>query len=112
MSDSPTCPECGSEHSYESGHLNVCSLCAYEWERGTGAPDADDTSVRDSNGVTLKNGDTVTVIRDLKVKNTSLVLKVGTKIKNIKIVEGDHNVDCRVEGIGPMSLKSKYLKKV
>jgi protein PhnA len=112
MSDSPTCPECGSEHSYESGHLNVCSLCAHEWERVAGTPDAGDDAVRDANGVALKAGDTVTVIRDLKVKNTSLVLKVGTKIKNIRIAEGDHNVDCKVEGIGEMSLKSKYLKRV
>jgi protein PhnA len=112
MSDSPKCPECDSEHTYESGHLNVCSMCAHEWERGSSAPGDDDSAVRDANGNVLKDGDTVTVIRDLKVKNTSLVLKVGTKVKKIRLVEGDHNIDCQVEGIGPMSLKSKYVKKV
>ncbi len=111
MSDSPKCPECASEHTYESGQLNVCSLCAYEWERGSSAQNDDGSTVRDANGNVLKDGDTVTVIRDLKVKNTSLVLKVGTKVKNIRLVEGDHNIDCKVESIGPMTLKSKYVKK-
>ena len=110
MSELPRCPECGSEYTYEDGQLYVCPECAYEWAR-SGAADDGRRVVRDANGNELADGDTVTVIKDLKVKGTSSVVKVGTKVKNIRLVEGDHDIDCKVDGIGPMSLKSEFVKK-
>lgn len=110
MSDLPKCPECGSEYTYEDGQLYVCPECAYEWARSDAADDGARV-VRDANGNVLADGDTVTVIKDLKVKGTSSVVKVGTKVKNIRLVEGDHDIDCKVDGIGPMSLKSEFVKK-
>lgn len=112
MSDLPKCPECGSEFTYDDGTGLNCPECGHEWPRGAAGHADDGLVVRDSNGNVLKDGDTVTVIKDLKVKGTSGAIKVGTKVRNIKLVEGDHNIDCKVEGIGPMSLKSKYVKKV
>ena len=111
MSDLPKCPECGSEFTYDDGIMLVCPECAHEWPRGASGQPDDGLVVRDVNGNVLKDGDTVTVIQDLKVKGTSGAIKMGTKVRNIKLVEGDHNIDCKVEGIGPMSLKSKYVKK-
>lgn len=110
MSDLPKCPECGSEYTYEDGQLYVCPECAYEWARSD-AEGSGERVVRDANGNVLADGDTVTVIKDLKVKGTSSVVKVGTKVKNIRLVEGDHDIDCKVDGIGPMSLKSEFVKK-
>lgn len=109
MSEIPNCPKCNSEYAYEDGALIVCPECAYEWEAGS----LDDApkEVKDANGNVLTDGDTVTVLKDLKVKGTSLSVKVGTKVKNIRLVEGDHNIDCKVDGIGQMSLKSEFVKK-
>jgi protein PhnA len=112
LSDTPKCPECGSEYVYEDGNLHVCPECAHEWPIGS-ADSSDDSGlvVRDVNGNVLADGDSITVIKDLKVKGTSSVVKVGTKVRNIRLVEGDHNIDCKVDGVGAMSLKSEFVKK-
>jgi protein PhnA len=112
MSGEPKCPQCGSEYAYEDGAMYVCPECAHEWPQAAAAGADDARVVRDSNGNVLQDGDTVTVIKDLKVKGSSLVVKVGTKVKNIRIVEGDHDIDCKIDGIGAMQLKSEFVKKV
>lgn len=109
MTDLPPCPKCNSPYAYEDGSLLICPECAHEWAPGTGADDA--PVVRDSVGNILTDGDDVTVIKDLKVKGTSSVVKVGTKVKGIRLVDGDHDIDCRVPGIGQMGLKSQFVKK-
>jgi protein PhnA len=111
MSGAPKCPLCGSEYVYEEGDMYVCPECAHEWPQDAAAGADDVRVVRDSNGNVLQDGDTVTVIKDLKVKGSSLVVKVGTKVKNIRIIEGDHDIDCKVDGIGAMQLKSEFVKK-
>ncbi len=112
MSDLPNCPECGSEYTYEDGTLYVCPECAHEWGKDSVQEDNDKQVIKDSNGNILNDGDTVSVIKDLKVKGSSSVIKVGTKVKNIRLVEGDHDIDCKVDGIGAMKLKSQFVKKV
>jgi protein PhnA len=113
MSELPNCPKCGSEYVYAEGVMYVCPECAYEWSKEKEVGDSDDSvAVTDANGNVLNDGDTITVIKDLKVKGTSSVVKVGTKIKNIRLVEGDHNIDCKIDGIGSMKLKSEFVKKV
>lgn len=112
MSDLPNCPECGSQYTYEDGNLLVCPECAHEWSKDAQTDQgADEPVVRDSNGNALQDGDTVTVIKDLKVKGSSSVVKVGTKVKNIRLVDGDHDIDCKIDGIGAMKLKSEFVKK-
>lgn len=111
MSDYPPCPACQSEFTYADGDLLICPECSHEWREGDTLAQADTKIVKDSNGNTLNDGDTITVIKDLKVKGTSLVVKVGTKVKNIRLVEGDHDIDCKIDGIGPMKLKSEFVKK-
>ncbi len=113
MTTLPPCPACKSSYTYESGVLLVCPECGHEWTHG-GEPAATEEGpkvVRDANGNALKDGDTVTVIKDLKIKGTSSVVKVGTKVKNIRLVEGDHDIDCKIDGIGAMQLKSEFVKK-
>ena len=112
MSDLPDCPSCNSTFTYEDAGLLICPECAHEWTAGTGEPQDDGLVVKDANGNLLSDGDTVTVIKDLKVKGTSLVVKVGTKVKDIRLVDGDHDIDCKISGIGPMKLKSEFVKKV
>jgi protein PhnA len=115
MSILPQCPQCSSELTYEDGPLYVCPECAHEWARDGASPASSaevGVLVRDANGNELKDGDTVTVIKDLKLKGSSTVLKVGTKVKGIRLVEGDHNIDCRIDGIGAMALKSEFVRKV
>lgn len=113
MSDLPNCPECGAEFTYDDGIQLVCPACGHEWSRDAAAePVGDEAVVRDANGNPLVDGDTVTVIKDLKVKGASSVVKVGTKVKNIRLVGGDHDIDCKIEGIGAMKLKSEFVKKV
>lgn len=109
MTDSlPPCPECGSAFSYASGALLACPECGHEW-----SPDETSGSgIRDSVGNMLADGDTVTVIKDLKLKGSSGVIKVGTKIRGIRLVDGDHDIDCKVPGIGQIGLKSQFVKKV
>lgn len=112
MSDLPNCPKCNSAYTYEDGGMFVCPECAHEWSKEAAAAADDEGPVaRDANGNQLADGDSVTVIKDLKVKGSSLVVKVGTKVKNIRLVEGDHNIDCRIDGIGPMKLKSEFVRR-
>ncbi|MFT7286870.1 MAG: protein PhnA [Halieaceae bacterium] len=112
MSEFPKCPECASVYTYEDGHLYICPECAHEWSREAAtAGEEDQRIIRDANGNMLTDGDTVTVIKDLKVKGSSSVLKVGTRVKNIRLVEGDHDIDCKIDGIGAMKLKSQFVKK-
>ena len=112
MSHLPPCPKCNSAFTYEDGNLYVCPECAQEWAKAAVTETADDQNVvRDAVGNVLNDGDTVTVIKDLKVKGSSAVVKVGTKVKGIRLVEGDHDIDCRIDGIGAMKLKSQFVKK-
>ena len=112
MSGLPPCPACGSEYSYRDAAQLVCPECAHEWSPDTPIEDDQDVrAVRDAVGNPLSDGDTVTVIKDLKVKGSSSVVKVGTRVKNIRLVDGDHDIDCKVDGIGPMKLKSQFVRK-
>ena len=112
MSNLPKCPKCGSEYTYSDGSLYVCPECAHEWSMQAQAAASDDARViKDAHGNVLQDGDTVTVIKDLKVKGSSLVVKVGTKVRNIRLVDGDHDIDCKIDGIGAMKLKSEFVKK-
>jgi len=112
VSSLPPCPQCGSEFTYEDGDQYVCPECAHEWPKNAAENAEQGRVVRDANGNELHDGDTVTVIKDLKVKGSSLVVKVGTRVKNIRLVEGDHDIDCKIDGIGAMGLKSEFVKKV
>ena len=112
----PHCPKCNSEHVYEDGALLVCPECAHEWAPGEAAADGDeaDTVIRDANGALLADGDTVTVIKDLKIKGSSQVVKVGTKVKGIRLLPDaadGHDIDCRIDGVGAMKLKSEFVRK-
>lgn len=114
MDDGLTCPQCRSEHVYHDGSLWVCPECAHEWNPGeAGAEASPDEGVRDANGNPLNDGDSVTVIKDLKVKGSSLVVKGGTKVKGIRLVDASdgHNISCKIDGIGAMNLKSEFVKK-
>ena len=113
MSDLPRCPACSSEYTYEDGDNYVCPECAHEWPKHAAADAGEAQKVwKDANGNVLQDGDSVTVIKDLKVKGSSLVVKVGTKVKNIRLCDGDHDIDCKIDGIGAMKLKSEFVKKV
>ena len=111
MSDLPNCPQCGSTYTYEDRELFVCPECGHEWSADAAAEDDSELVVKDANGNLLADGDSVTVIKDLKVKGSSSVVKGGTKVKNIRLVEGDHNIDCKIDGIGAMKLKSEFVRK-
>ena len=113
MSSLPPCPQCASTLTYDDGTLFVCPECGHEWKESVAVASGDETPViRDAFGSALSDGDSVTVIKDLKVKGSSSVVKVGTKVKSIRLVtEGDHNIDCRIEGIGAMQLKPEFVKK-
>jgi len=113
MSTLPPCPKCQSTLTYEDGSLLVCPECAHEWSatEATVENTDDDRVVRDANGNRLVDGDTVTIVKSLDVKGASSALKIGTRVKNIRLVEGDHNIDCRIEGFGAMKLKSEFVKK-
>ena len=106
----PNCPQCQSEYTYEDGLLLICPECGNEWSLD--AESEEQKVIKDANGNVLQDGDTVTVIKDLKVKGSSLVVKVGTKVKNIRLVDGDHDIDCKIDGVGAMKLKSEFVKKV
>jgi protein PhnA len=114
MSELPPCPKCNSEYAYENGSLLVCPECGHEWTAGEANTSSDDVSsvIRDSNGVELKDGDTVMVIKDLKIKGSSSAVKAGTKVKNIRLVGGDHDIDCKIPGMGAMGLKSQFVRKI
>ena len=111
MTTLPKCPTCSSEYTYEDGAMFVCPECAHEWPQT--AVESEETArvVRDAFGNELKAGDSITVIKDLKIKGSSAVVKVGSKIKIIRIVEGDHDIDCKIDGIGAMQMKSEFVKK-
>ena len=118
MSDLPHCPKCNSEYTYQDAGQYMCPECAHEWSEkasedgsGNGGGHLDGRQIYDSNGNLLKDGDTVTVIKDLKVKGSSLVVKVGTKVKGIRLIDGDHDIDCKIPGVGAMKLKSQFVKK-
>lgn len=118
MSELPPCPKCRSAYTYEDGNLLVCPECAHEWAPAAPAPAAETVEgaepalvVRDANGTVLADGDTVTIVKDLKVKGATSALKAGTKVRNIRLVEGDHDIDCRIDGFGAMGLKSEFVKK-
>lgn len=113
MSNLPNCPACNSEYTYEDGNLLVCPECAHEWNPDSGFGNGEEEKVvKDANGNVLKDGDSVSVIKDLKVKGSSSVLKIGTKVKNIRLVDGDHDIDCKIDGFGAMKLKSEFVKKI
>jgi protein PhnA len=108
----PNCPKCKCEYTYEVRDNYVCPECYHEWSKAE-SPELEATAaIKDANGVILQDGDSVSVIKDLKVKGSNLVVKVGTKVKNIRLVEGDHDIDCKIDGIGKMGLKSEFVKKI
>lgn len=108
----PNCPKCNSEFTYEDGQLYVCPECAHEWSAEPVSEDKSEKVFKDANGNILHDGDSVTVIKDLKVKGSSSSVKIGTKVKNIRLVDGDHDIDCKIDGFGPMQLKSEFVKKI
>jgi len=113
MAAFPNCPKCNSEYTYEDGSMFVCPECAHEWsQQAISDSNEEQQVVKDSNGNVLSDGDAVTVIKDLKVKGSSSTLKQGTKVKSIRLVEGDHNIDCKIDGFGAMKLKSEFVKKI
>jgi len=113
MSTLPACPKCQSAYTYEDGAQLVCPECGHEWSAQAAEATAEEARViKDAVGNVLQDGDTVTVIKDLKIKGSSLVVKVGTKVKNIRLTDGDHDIDCKIDGIGAMGLKSEFVKKV
>ncbi|MCG2578493.1 alkylphosphonate utilization protein [Dechloromonas sp. XY25] len=107
----PHCPQCNSEYTYEDGANYVCPECAHEWPQQAAEAVEEQRVWKDANGNVLQDGDSVTVIKDLKIKGSSSVVKVGTKVKNIRLIEGDHDIDCKIDGIGAMQLKSEFVKK-
>jgi protein PhnA len=114
MSSLPNCPQCQSSYTYEDGNQLICPECSHEWQAGDAAATEDVAVIKDANGNLLQDGDTVTVIKDLKVKGSSLVVKVGTKVKNIRLLpdaSDGHDIDCKIDGIGAMKLKSEFVKK-
>lgn len=113
MSTLPACPKCNSEFTYEDGGNYICPECAHEWSaQAVTLAEGGEMVYRDSAGNALKDGDTVTVIKDLKMKGSASVIKMGTKVKNIRLVDSDHNIDCKIDGFGALSLKSEFVKKV
>ncbi|TDL80330.1 zinc ribbon domain-containing protein YjdM [Peribacillus frigoritolerans] len=113
MHELPNCPKCQSSYTYEDGNLFVCPECAHEWTAEAEAENQEEQKVvKDANGNVLNDGDSVTVIKDLKVKGSSSVIKIGTKVKSIRLVDGDHDIDCKIDGFGAMQLKSEFVKKV
>ncbi|HBQ6865338.1 TPA: phnA family protein [Klebsiella pneumoniae] len=107
----PHCPKCDSTYTYADSGMYICPECAHEWNPAEVTKESDILIVKDANGNLLADGDSVTVVKDLKVKGSSSMLKIGTKVKNIRLVEGDHNIDCKIDGFGPMKLKSEFVKK-
>jgi len=113
MPEFPPCPKCNSEYAYQSDALLICPECFYEWnpDEMDNQTESSDKKVMDANGNELKSGDSVIIVKDLPVKGFSKSVKMGTKVKNIRLVEGDHNIDCKIDGFGPMGLKSEFVKK-
>ena len=113
MSEFPPCPKCGSEYAYPSDGMLVCPECFHEWNPEDAEVEVveGDLNVLDANGNVLQNGDSVVVIKDLPVKGAPKPIKAGTKVKNIRLTEGDHNIDCKIDGFGSMGLKSEFVRK-
>ena len=113
MTELPPCPKCNSPYTYEDAPLLICPECAHEWtlSEGNSKTESDTNVVRDANGIELKDGDTVTVIKPLKIKGSSTTVKAGTKVQNIRLVDDDHDISCTIPGIGKMGLKSQFVKK-
>ncbi|KFL35028.1 alkylphosphonate utilization protein [Sulfurospirillum sp. SCADC] len=108
----PACPKCNCEYTYEDGEMIICPECAHEWSQNGTANEESAAVIKDAHGAILSDGDTVVLIKDLKLKGSSAVIKGGTKVKNIRLnYESDHNLDCKVDGIGAMGLKSEFVKK-
>ncbi|QUW20777.1 alkylphosphonate utilization protein [Sporosarcina sp. Marseille-Q4063] len=113
MNELPNCPKCNSEYTYEDGNLFVCPECAHEWTLESEAEEIEEQKVyKDAHGNILNDGDSVTVIKDLKVKGSSSVVKKGTKVKDIQLVDEDHDINCKIDGIGAMQLKTEFVKKL
>ena len=113
MNELPNCPKCNSEYTYEDGNLFVCPECAHEWTAESEVEEIEEKKVyKDANGNILNDGDSVTVIKDLKVKGSSSVVKKGTKVKDIQLVDEDHDINCKIDGIGAMQLKTEFVKKL
>ena len=110
MSNLPNCPQCNSEYTYDDGRFLVCPECGHEWTLEGNREDK--KIVKDAHGNVLNDGDSVTIIKDLKVKGSSSVLKIGTRVKNIRLIDGDHDIDCKIDGFGAMQLKSEFVKKL
>lgn len=110
MSQLPNCPKCNSEYTYQDGEMLICPECAHEWNPAE-AQESDEKVYRDAYGTILQDGDSVTVIKDLKVKGSSSVVKIGTKVTNIQLVDEDHDIKCKIPGIGEMGLKTEFVKK-
>lgn len=111
MSEAPPCPKCASSYTYQDSHVFTCPECGHEWTAEEALAAAESALVRDANGNVLQDGDSVVLIKDLKVKGAGATVKVGTKVRNIRLVDGDHNIDCKIEGIGQMGLKSEFVRK-
>ncbi len=113
MFELPNCPQCDSQYTYEDGHLLICPECAHEWtEFASKNSETEEKHIKDAHGTVLSDGDTVTIIKDLKVKGSSTPLKMGTKVTDIRLVDGDHNIDCKIKGFGDMQLKSEFVKRL
>ncbi|MEL1133698.1 zinc ribbon domain-containing protein YjdM [Desulfitobacterium sp. THU1] len=113
MADFPNCPKCNSSYTYTDGSGFVCPECGHEWSAESNTENNEDNKiVKDANGNVLSDGDTVTIIKDLKVKGSTSSIKIGTKVKNIRLIDGDHDIDCKIDGFGAMQLKSEFVKKV
>ncbi|WAU72790.1 zinc ribbon domain-containing protein YjdM [Acinetobacter sp. TR11] len=111
----PHCPKCQSEYTYQDGDLLICPECSHEWKEGETSASEQQEIIKDANGNILVYGDSVTVIKDLKIKGSSSVVKVGTKVKSIRLLldaNDGHNIDCKIDGIGAMKLKSEFVKKI
>ena len=111
MSTLPPCPQCREEYTYEDGKLWMCPSCGHGWSPGEVAIGETAKIWKDAHGKVLQDGDNVTLVKDLKIKGSSAVVKVGTKVKNIRLTEGDHDIDCKIDGFGPMQLKTEFVKK-
>ncbi len=107
----PSCPKCHSEYTYQDQHLYICPSCSHDWPIDQTTPE-ELKIAKDAYGHILQDGDSISVIKDLKIKGSSQTIKIGTRVKNIRIIDGDHNIDCKIDGVGAMKLKSEFVKKI